>query len=101
MLAGKSHNYADYLLLIALSPQCALVVRRMEDRASPSRVHPLLHMQALERVFDAAPKSLADTVTYTKVVRIADKPRGGHFPALEQPALWVDDVFSFFASLAG
>ena len=30
------------------------------------------------------------------VVRWTDMPRGGHFPALEQPQLWVDDVRAFF-----
>ena len=30
------------------------------------------------------------------VVRWTDMPHGGHFPALEQPQLWVDDVRAFF-----
>jgi pimeloyl-ACP methyl ester carboxylesterase len=30
------------------------------------------------------------------VVRWTDMPHGGHFPALEQPNLWVDDVRAFF-----
>jgi pimeloyl-ACP methyl ester carboxylesterase len=50
--------------------------------------------------FTSGPKSLLDTIGYTKIVRVADKPRGGHFPALEQPALWAGDVFTFFSGLA-
>jgi microsomal epoxide hydrolase len=30
------------------------------------------------------------------IVRWTDMPRGGHFPALEQPQLWIDDVRAFF-----
>ena len=33
------------------------------------------------------------------IVRWTDMPRGGHFPALEQPELWLDDVSAFFADL--
>lgn len=33
------------------------------------------------------------------VVRWTDMPRGGHFPAIEQPELWLDDLRAFFADL--
>ena len=32
------------------------------------------------------------------VVHFATMPRGGHFPALEQPELWLDDLRAFFRS---
>jgi pimeloyl-ACP methyl ester carboxylesterase len=38
----------------------------------------------------------SDAETRYNVVRWTDMPRGGHFPALEQPQLWVDDVRAFF-----
>jgi pimeloyl-ACP methyl ester carboxylesterase len=31
------------------------------------------------------------------VVHFTTMPRGGHFPAFEQPKLWVDDIRAFFA----
>ena len=33
------------------------------------------------------------------IVRWTDMPRGGHFPALEAPDLWLDDVRAFFAGV--
>ena len=33
------------------------------------------------------------------IVRWTDMPRGGHFPALEAPDLWLDDVRAFFADV--
>jgi len=50
--------------------------------------------------FTSAPKSLLDTNGFAKVVRVEEKPRGGHFAALEQPKLWADDVFTFFTGLS-
>jgi microsomal epoxide hydrolase len=34
--------------------------------------------------------------TRYNVVHAAIMPRGGHFPALEQPQLWLDDIRAFF-----
>jgi microsomal epoxide hydrolase len=51
--------------------------------------------------FTSGPRSLLDTIEYTNIVRVEQKPRGGHFPALEQPALWAEDVWTFFSTLAG
>lgn len=33
------------------------------------------------------------------IVRWNDMPRGGHFPAFEEPQLWVDDVRAFYRGL--
>jgi microsomal epoxide hydrolase len=44
------------------------------------------------------PRSQAETM-YTDIRRWTVMPRGGHFAALEQPALLAEDVIGFFASL--
>jgi len=41
-----------------------------------------------------ASRSVAET--RYNVQRWTDMPHGGHFPALEQPQLWLDDVRAFF-----
>ena len=33
------------------------------------------------------------------VVHFVTLPKGGHFPAFEQPTLWVDDLRTFFRAL--
>ena len=33
------------------------------------------------------------------VVRFVTMPRGGHFPAFEQPTLWLDDIRAFFREI--
>ena len=33
------------------------------------------------------------------VVHFTTMPRGGHFPAFEQPKLWLGDVRAFFATV--
>lgn len=60
---------------------CAAFVRRYDRRA---RTDPEAR-RAAERRYN--------------VVRWTDMPRGGHFPALEQPDLWLNDVRAFFAAL--
>ena len=42
------------------------------------------------------PAARQDAETRYNVVRFTTMPRGGHFPALEQPTLWLDDVRAFF-----
>jgi pimeloyl-ACP methyl ester carboxylesterase len=37
---------------------------------------------------------------YPHLVHFTEQPRGGHFAAFEQPDLFVDDVRTFFSSLA-
>ncbi|MDH4093919.1 MAG: epoxide hydrolase 1 [Betaproteobacteria bacterium] len=44
------------------------------------------------------PRSQAETM-YADLRRWTDMPRGGHFAALEQPALLAEDVIAFFAGL--
>lgn len=34
--------------------------------------------------------------TRYNVMHFTTMPRGGHFPAFEQPKLWVDDIRAFF-----
>jgi pimeloyl-ACP methyl ester carboxylesterase len=46
---------------------------------------------------DAARKAAE---TRFNVVHFATMPHGGHFPALEQPNLWVDDIRTFFHEAA-
>lgn len=43
--------------------------------------------------------SRSSAETRFNIVRWNDMPRGGHFPAFEQPQLWVDDVRAFFRGL--
>jgi microsomal epoxide hydrolase len=50
-------------------------------------------------VFLPTPRSLAEQ-TYN-VVHYSTPPKGGHFAALEQPALMLADLRAFIASLAG
>lgn len=40
-----------------------------------------------------------DAETRFNIVRFTTMPRGGHFPAFEQPTLWLDDVRAFFRDL--
>lgn len=49
--------------------------------------------------FSSAPRSLAAPGSYSKIVRIAEQARGGHFPAMEQPVAWADDMWAFFGDL--
>jgi microsomal epoxide hydrolase len=44
------------------------------------------------------PRSVAER-TYTDIRRWTVMPKGGHFAALEQPALLAEDVIAFFGSL--
>ena len=46
------------------------------------------------------PKSLFDPKEYKNVVRYTEPPRGGHFPAMEEPEFWAHDVMAFFTGLA-
>ena len=66
---------------LALPTGCASFVERYDRRARTGAEA----RQAAERRYN--------------VVRWTDMPRGGHFPALEQPELWLDDLRAFFADL--
>jgi len=50
------------------------------------------------RRYDRRPSGLSRSGAEMRynVVRWTDMPHGGHFPALEQPQLWIDDVRAFF-----
>jgi len=50
--------------------------------------------RSIPRTPDAEARRMAET--RYNVVHLATMPRGGHFPALEQPALWLDDIRLFF-----
>jgi epoxide hydrolase len=45
------------------------------------------------------PLSLMQPGRFVPPLQIREQPRGGHFPALEQPELWSRDVAAFFAAL--
>ena len=60
---------------------CAAFAKRYDQR---TRIDPEARRAAEERY---------------NIVRWTDMPRGGHFPALEAPDLWLDDVRAFFADL--
>jgi pimeloyl-ACP methyl ester carboxylesterase len=47
----------------------------------------------------APPRSFAERTL--NVQRWTEMPRGGHFAALEEPALYARDVVAFFRSLTG
>ena len=65
----------------AMPTGCAAFVERYDRRA---RTGPEARQVAEQRY---------------NVARWTDMPRGGHFPALEAPALWLDDLRAFFAEL--
>ncbi len=44
-------------------------------------------------------RSLGDTNSYN-IIHHVQQPRGGHFPSLEQPELWAQDVSTFFSRLS-
>jgi len=50
------------------------------------------------RRYDRRPSGVGRSGAETRynVLRWTDMPRGGHFPAFEEPKLWVDDVRAFF-----
>ncbi len=48
------------------------------------------------RVNTATAGARQDAETRYNIVRFTTMPRGGHFPAFEQPTLWLDDVRAFF-----
>jgi pimeloyl-ACP methyl ester carboxylesterase len=45
---------------------------------------------------DAARKAAE---TRFNIVQFTTMPRGGHFPAFEQPTLWVDDIREFVSKV--
>ena len=75
--------------------------RRPEAGKDPGPVRvPTWFMGFPKDPFTSGPKSLFDSSGYAKIAHVAEKPRGGHFAALEQPAAWAQDVYMFFSGLA-
>ncbi len=75
--------------------------RRHQPAAPASRVAVPTGCANFNARYDKRPVggSRAGAETRYNVVRWTDMPRGGHFPAFEQPQLWVDDVRAFFRGL--
>jgi pimeloyl-ACP methyl ester carboxylesterase len=75
--------------------------RRHQPAAAASRVAVPTGCANFNARYDKRPVagSRAGAETRYNVVRWNDMPRGGHFPAFEQPQLWVDDVRAFFRGL--
>jgi pimeloyl-ACP methyl ester carboxylesterase len=72
--------------------------RRHQAPLSAPRVTVPTGCANFTRRFDKRPSggARAGAEARYNVVRWTDMPRGGHFPALEEPQLWVDDVRAFF-----
>ena len=47
-----------------------------------------------------SPEARKAAETRYNVVHFTTMQRGGHFPAFEQPKLWVDDIRAFFAAVS-
>ena len=67
---------------------CARFENRF-DRRHFERHYPDLRVQS-------GPAQRGDANERYNVVHATDMPRGGHFAALEQPKLWLDDIRIFF-----
>ncbi|WP_448808403.1 epoxide hydrolase family protein [Agromyces bauzanensis] len=73
-----------------------------ESRLDPDgRVHPVPEVPTAAAVFPAEinPATRRWVEPNYRLVRYTELPRGGHFAALEQPALYARDVGEFFAGL--
>jgi len=68
---------------------CGAFPTQYDRRATPANANTEAARKAAETRFN--------------IVHFATMPHGGHFPALEQPTLWVDDIRAFFreAAVAG
>lgn len=74
-----------------------------ESRLDPgARVHPVPEVPTAAAAFPAEinPATRRWVEPHYRLVRYTEAPRGGHFAALEQPALYAGDVGEFFAGLA-
>lgn len=73
-----------------------------ESRLDPEgRAHPVPEVPTAAAVFPAEinPAARRWVEPHYRLLRYTEMPRGGHFAALEQPALYAHDVSEFFASL--
>jgi pimeloyl-ACP methyl ester carboxylesterase len=65
---------------------CGAFPSQYDRRSTPATTNTAAARQAAEARYN--------------IVHFATIPHGGHFPALEQPNLWVDDIRSFFHDAA-
>ena len=75
--------------------------RRHQPAGATSRVSIPTGCANFNARFDKRPVAGARSSAEARynIVRWTDMPRGGHFPAFEQPQLWVDEVRAFFRPL--
>lgn len=76
-----------------------------ENRISGQESAPSPHLETPVAYADFPKEVFASPVSWIKqtynVVQVTEMPRGGHFAALEQPQLMIDDIRKFFASVGG
>jgi epoxide hydrolase len=76
-----------------------------EDRLSGEESAPLPHLDTPVAYADFPKEVFASPISWIKqtynVVQVTEMPRGGHFAALEQPGLLIDDIRKFFLQLNG
>ena len=76
-----------------------------ENRLSGEESAPIPHLETPVAYADFPKEVYATPLSWIKltynVVQYTKMPRGGHFAALEQPDLLVNDVRKFFAMLRG
>jgi epoxide hydrolase len=74
-----------------------------ENRLSGEESAPLPHLETPVAYADFPKEVFASPLSWIKqtynVVQVTEMPRGGHFAALEQPHLLVEDVRKFFAKV--
>jgi pimeloyl-ACP methyl ester carboxylesterase len=71
---------------VAAPTGCGAFPTQYDRRATPANANTEAARKAAETRFN--------------IVHFATMPHGGHFPALEQPTLWVDDIRAFFQEAA-
>jgi pimeloyl-ACP methyl ester carboxylesterase len=71
---------------VAAPTGCGAFPTQYDRRATPANTNTEAARKAAETRFN--------------IVHFATMPHGGHFPALEQPTLWVDDIRAFFREAA-
>ena len=71
---------------VAAPTGCGAFPSQYDRRATPANTNTEAARKAAETRFN--------------IVHFATMPHGGHFPALEQPTLWVDDIRAFFQEAA-
>ena len=71
---------------------------RRHQTLQPAKVNVPTGCAEFNRRYDRRPPGASRSVAEARynVARWTDMPHGGHFPALEQPQLWLDDVRAFF-----